>query len=377
MFYKGTPNGYVPFGLAGGVAMSDQIRPYLEYQADRVEAILAAHRAPGRVTGGTVGPRLIRFFLNPAPHTRFATIKRLADDLALAMRVPNLHIDRDPNGVVLSFPNPHPNPVDLLPLLQAVLPVPRATATLGLTDAGLPLLARLSAPDVAHVLVAGTTGSGKSVLLRSMAASLILTNSPLALRLVCIDPKARTFAPLAPAPHLARPPIADPNEAAEALHSLLRTLLTRDRRGERPDDSPATPRIVVFIDELADLLMVGGAPVSDALTRIAQRGREAGIHLVAATQHPAAAILGAVIRANFPLRLIGHVTSAQDARIASGRAATDAHLLHGRGDFIAVSGGDAPIRFQVATISDPDLRAQLRDLEKRPASLALPPPHDV
>ena len=76
-------------------------------------------------------------------------------------------------------------------------------------------------------------------------------------------------------------------------------------------------------------------------------------------------------------RTIGHVTSAQDARIASGRAATDAHLLHGRGDFIAVSGGDAPIRFQVATISDPDLRAQLRDLEKRPASLALPPPRDL
>jgi len=99
-------------------------------------------------------------------------------------------------------------------------------------------------------------------------------------------------------------------------------------------------------------MMDGGSAITDALTRLAQRGREAGIHLVAATQHPSAAILGSVMRANFPLRLVGRVTSAQDARVASGRAGTDAHLLHGRGDFLAISGGDRPIRFQVAQMGE-------------------------
>ena len=329
---------------------SKNMRPYLEYQADRVEAVLAAHRAPGRITGGTVGPRLIRFFLSPAPHTRLSAIRRLADDLALAMRVSSLAVVRDENGVVLSFANPEPKPVSLLPLLDDVAPVPAATAVLGLTDAGVPLLARLSAPDVAHVLLAGTTGSGKSVLLRTMAVSLTLTNTPSTLRLLCIDPKGRTFRSLANAPHLARPLITDPREAVEALNSLIRTMQIRDHRGEVPDHAGAVPRIVVFIDELADLMMVGGSTITEALTRLAQRGREAGIHLVAATQHPSAAVLGSVMRANFPLRLVGRVTSAQDARVASGRAGTEAHLLHGRGDFLAVSGGDQPIRFQVAQV---------------------------
>ena len=332
--------------------MATQIKPYLEYQADRVEAVLAAHRAPGRITGGTVGPRLIRFFLAPAPLTRLSAIRRLTDDLALAMRVSSLAVSRDENGVVLSFANPEPKPVSLLPLLHDVGPVPPATAVLGLTDAGVPLLARLSAPDVAHILLAGTTGSGKSVLLRTMAVSLTLTNSPSTLRLVCIDPKGRTFRALANAPHLARPLIADPREAVEALNSLMRTMQIRDRRGELVGHAGGVPRIVVFIDELADLMMIGGSTITVALTRLVQRGREAGIHLVAATQHPSAAILGSVMRANFPLRLVGRVTSAQDARVASGRAGTGAHLLHGRGDFLAVSGGDHPLRFQVAQMGD-------------------------
>ena len=346
--------------------MAGQVGDYLEYQADRVEAVLAAHRAPGRVTGGTVGPRIIRFFLDPAPHTRLANIRRLADDLALAMRVPSLAVDRDPNGLVLSFANPKPRPIALLPLLDSVMPIPPATALLGLSDAGSPLLARLSAPDVAHVLVSGTTGSGKSVLLRAMAVSLALANSPDTLRFLCIDPKNRTFRALASAPHLARPVVSDPAEALEALSSLIRTMTFRDKHGESPASSPTVPHIVVFIDELADLVVsngdagAAGASISDALTRLAQRGREAGIHLVAATQHPSAAILGSVMRANFPLRLVGRVTSAQDARVASGRGGTDAHLLHGRGDFLAVSGGEKPIRFQVAQVKERDIKAQMK-----------------
>ena len=348
--------------------MSRALRPYLEYQADRVEAVLATHRAPGRVTGGTVGPRLIRFFLNPAPHTRFASIKRLTDDMALAMQVANLSVNRNKQGIVLEFSNPNPRPVNFTTLLPEVVPLPAATALLGLTADGLPLLARLSSPEVAHILVAGTTGSGKSGLLRTLALSLALGHDTDTLRMVCIDPKRRTFNALTGIPHLSRPPISDTGEALESLNSLIRVMEMRDRRGESPnmDARGRVPRIVVLMDELADLMMQGGKLIAAALTRLLQRGREAGIHIVAATQRPSSQVLSGIMRANFPLRLVGRVVSSQDALVAAGRGGTNAHLLNGRGDFLAISGGDTPIRFQVAYSSEQELQQRITDFRQPP-----------
>jgi S-DNA-T family DNA segregation ATPase FtsK/SpoIIIE len=343
------------------MAVNSQI---LNLQADRLESVLNAHRTPGRITGGTVGPRHIRFFFNPAPHIRFASIKRLADDLALALRVPHLTVDRSTQGIVLAFNNPQPQKVELKGIIDQVVPVPASTVVLGLSDDGVPLLARLSSPDVAHILIAGTTGSGKSILLQCMAASLIQTHSPAVIRLLCIDPKGRTFSPLSCTPHMVRNPIADTDEALEAIHSLCRTMELRDQRGEYPGEHRGTPWIIVLIDELADLIMQGGKSTIEMLTRLAQRGREAGIHLVAATQHPSSAILSSMMRANFPLRLVGKVTSAQDARIASGRAGTNAHCLGGRGDFVAISGGDEPLRFQVPNITREDLHSTVQQVER-------------
>lgn len=347
------------------MAQTQPLRPYLEYQADRVEALLAAHQAPARIAGGTVGPRLIRFFLQPAPHIRFATIRNLADDLALALRVPQLLVQRGPEGIVLEFANPEPQSVELRALLPTVQPLPPATALLGLTDDGRPLLARLPAPDVAHVLVAGTTGSGKSQLLRTLAASLVLSQPPALLQLLCLDPKGRTFAPFQHAPHLARPLVTTPAAAAEALASLVRLMEFRDRHAED------TPRLIVLIDELADLLFQAPA-LGDPLTRLAQRGRQAGIHLVAATQRPSAAFLSPLLRANFPLRLVGKVVSPEDARVAAGRGGTEAHLLQGRGDFLAVGPTAQPLRFQVARIAEAELRQAFPAPARAP--LALPGP---
>ncbi len=338
--------------------MAQPLRQYLEVQADRVESVLAAHHAPGRVMGGTVGPRLIRFCLDPAPHSRFSTIRGLTDDLALALRVTSLRIDRGQEGITLEFPNPNPHPVSLLGLLPEVTPLPLYTAVLGVTQGGTPLLARLSSPDVAHVLVSGTTGSGKSALLRTIAMSLLLSQPSTALRLLCLDPKGRTFGALAGVPHLLRPPVATVAEAVEVLTSLLRAMEIRDRRREN------APRIVLLIDELADLIFQGEDCVVQALTRLVQRGREAGIHVVAATQRPSSAVLTGLMRANFPLRLVGRVTSAEDARVATGRAGTAAHLLEGRGDFLAVGGSGDPIRFQVAYISDREVQEQAALLQK-------------
>jgi DNA segregation ATPase FtsK/SpoIIIE, S-DNA-T family len=225
---------------------------------------------------------------------------------------------------------------------------------------------------VAHILVSGTTGSGKSALLRTIAASLALTHMPGLLQMLCIDPKGRAFPAFAGIPHLTRKPIVDVPEALEALQSVMRVMESRDRRGETPVSSreaitayndggqgTSVPRIVIFIDELADLVMQGAAPFTEALTRLVQRGRQAGIHVIAATQHPSSAILSSVMRANFPLRLVGRVVSADDARVASGRAGTNAHLLNGRGDFLAVRGGENPIRFQVAYVDEKELKQQM------------------
>ena len=353
------------------------LRIYLEAQSDRIESVLAAHKAPGRVTGGTVGPRLIRFFLDPAPHIRFSSIRSLADDLALALRVPAIRVGRGNEGVVLEFPNPEPRPVTLLNLLPGVGSLPEATALLGLTDEGVPLLARLSSPEVAHILIAGTTGSGKSVLLKTIALSLILTHRPDALRIMCLDPKGRVFKAFQGVPHLLRPPITEVGETLEALRSLLHAMEVRDRRAEN------RPHIVLLIDELADLILQGeqqtdgngnaGKEITQSLTRLAQRGREAGIHIVAATQRPSSALLGGLMRANFPLRLVGKVTSSNDALVAAGRGGTDAHLLDGRGDFLAVGVG-TPIRFQAAFVDEKEIRREVADLQP-PAPRALPRPH--
>jgi hypothetical protein len=195
------------------------------------------------------------------------------------------------------------------------------------------------------------------------------------MRLLLIDPKNK-FGVFGASALLTRPPIADVDEAIGALRDVMRVVEVRDARGEYP---PAVPRIVVFIDELADLVVVGGGEVAEIVARVAGRGREAGVHLVVATQHPAAAILGNVMRANFPLRLVGKVVSANDARVAAGCGGTNAHTLEGRGDFVAVGGGSAePVRFKVIQVQGDEISALCRPAKSvggiglTPASLAAP-----
>ncbi len=348
-------------------------RTYLEKQADRIEALLAAHRAPGRVTGGSVGPRVIRMRLTPSPNVRIAAVKALADDLAMALGVPALKIARAGSGIVLEFANPDPTPLTLSGMLRDLHPLPVSTVLLGLKPDGAPLLMRLAAPEVTHVLIAGSTGSGKSVLLRSIAAGLAYTHRPDQLQMLIFDAKGRLGKPFGGLAHLARPPIGAGDEIAEALRSLVHLMETRDRRGEMPDGQNVA-RLVVIIDELADILLTVPEAES-ALTRLLQRGRESGIHLVAATQRPSAAILSGMMRANFPMRLVGYVVSAEDARIASGRPGTDANKLAGRGDFLAISAGAEAKRFQTPMVSEADVIELLGTHLQIAAPARLPAPH--
>ena len=325
-------------------------REHLNFQADRIERVLASHRVPVRVHGGAVSPRWIRFLMTPAFGAKISSVRNLSEELALALGADDVRVSRDGENLAVQVPRPDSEPVRLLPLLKTVGPLPPLTACLGLAEDGRPLLLRLPSPDVAHGLIAGTTGSGKTELLRTMLVSLALSNRQSKLQIALIDPKSRGFAPLASLPHLIDDVASDAASALTLLERLVQEMECRDACGI------STPHIVVAVDEVMDLLAVGGKHVEAALTRIAQRGREAGLHLLAGVQKPAAAVLGPMLKANFPVRLVGKVGSADDARVAAGQSGTDAEKLLGRGDFLCVAAGQT-VRFQGAWIPAKDWAA--------------------
>ena len=194
----------------------------LELQSDRIEMVLANYKAPARVTGGVVTPRVVQFHLAPAVGTRINKVQALADELALALGVTHVRVSRRGGNVQLEVPRQDAgsgaSPIKLLSLMARLdKPLPLGTATLGLCDDGAPLLIRLPSPDVAHVLISGTTGSGKTALCQTMILSLAMTHRRSQLQFVLVDPKRRAFAPFASLPHLMWPIIGD---AAEAVHAL-------------------------------------------------------------------------------------------------------------------------------------------------------------
>jgi S-DNA-T family DNA segregation ATPase FtsK/SpoIIIE len=344
------------------------MRRKLEFQSDRIEAVLTLHKVPARVTGGTVTPRWVRFQVLPAVGAKISKIKGLSEELAAALDAPSCRVSRRGAAVAIEVPREDPRSVQLLSLFRQLgdddRGIPPVTAVLGLAEDGAPLLIRLPSPDVAHILVAGTTGSGKTVLLQTVILSLAMSNWPRHLSLVLIDPKGHAFSLFDGLPHLARPVIRDVEETTEALHSLVRLMEKRGAgsEGGNGSDVYGQPSVAVVIDELADLLMVGGKAVQRALTRLTQRGREAGIHVIAATQKPTTAVLGPLVKANFPVRLVGRVTSIEDARTATGWGGTGAERLTGRGDFLAVAEGRV-LRFQTAHVSPAEIQDVVRMMQ--------------
>jgi S-DNA-T family DNA segregation ATPase FtsK/SpoIIIE len=324
-------------------------RMRLEYQADCIEATLSSHKVRTRVTGGVMTPRFVRFDLFPEPGTRIQRISNLAEELALSLNAPACRVFRRGGRVQVEVPREEPGEVKFLELDARLDQVPACSALLGLDEEGVPVLLRLPSADVAHVLISGNTGSGKTALARTMAVSLAKYNRPRALQLVFIDPKRRGFGVLEPLPHLLTPLIHRSDEAARVLERLVQEMERRDLCGR------SSPRIVVFIDELADLMIAGGRSVEQPLTRLAQRGREAGIHLVACTQRPSASVIGGLIKSNFPVRIVGSVASAEDAKVAAGLPRTGAERLLGRGDFLVIARGEI-IRVQGAYASAVEMR---------------------
>jgi S-DNA-T family DNA segregation ATPase FtsK/SpoIIIE len=343
-----------------------------DLQAARIETVLGAHRVPARVWQAKVTPRFVRFDVTTAVGTRMAKVSNLAEELAFALGVRTARVYRDGGVLHVEVPRESPRAVDLAERCGSLPTVPPFCGVLGIDESGAPLLVRLDSPDVAHLLLAGTTGSGKTVLLRTLLASLAMHNHPGMLQMALIDPKGRGFGPLSALPHLWRNAgvVQEPLAAAEFLRSLVGEMQRRDRL------SRSLPRIVVAIDELADLLQSGGKTVGESLQRLTQRGREAGMHVVAATQRPAATLVGGLVKANFPVRLVGSVVSAEDARVASGIAGSNAERLLGRGDFLLVAKGQV-IRFQAAYADSRELSGlvdQVRAGARRRRAWSAPAP---
>jgi DNA segregation ATPase FtsK/SpoIIIE, S-DNA-T family len=320
----------------------------LHFQADRIELVLAAHKLPARVTGGHVTPRLVRFHLATPLGVRLQQLQHLSEEIALSLGASSCRIFRQNDQLHVEVPRTSPQAVLLLDLLQRLsqaphAPIPPHTALLGLDQDGVPLLLRLPSPDVAHVLIAGTTGSGKTALARAIVTSLAMLNPPQTLQLLLVDPKARGLAPFASLPHLLLPVLSRAEEILDALQRLVAEMERRDLHAR------CNPRIVVVLDEVADLVQTGGRPMELALTRLTQRGREAGIHLIACAQKPTTLVIGSLVKSNFPVRLVGAVASPEDAKVASGLANTGAERLLGQGDFLLIAKGQVT-RLQAAYI---------------------------
>lgn len=322
--------------------MDHRSREWLDYQADQIEILLTAHKLDGAVVGVQLSPRWVRFVLQLGMGTRISSLEALREELAMVVGAPAVRLTRSAGVLALEVPLPDPEPVHLLALVHELPMLPPVTGILGLSLEGEPFTLPFMAPEVTHVLVAGATGCGKTELLRSLLLSLALYNRQAHLQMALIDPKRRGFTSLAGLPHLMAPVASGPDEALALLKQIVEEMERRDR-----EDAPPMPRIVVAVDEVADLLTVADKEVERLLVRLAQRGRESGFHLLCSTQRPSAEAIPGALKANLPARLIGKVASAQEALMATGISATNAEMLVGSGDFVAVIGGQIT-RFQAA-----------------------------
>jgi len=349
---------------------------------------LSTFRVEGRIGGWTTGPVVTQFEVVPAAGVKVGQIAALADDVALALKAPSVRIVAPIPGkgaVGVEVPNPEPEIVHLREILEA--PAYRRSRAqlplaLGRDLAGAPYTADLA--RMPHLLIAGATGSGKSVCINTIVTSLIYRYTPRELRLLMVDPKMVELIVYNDLPHLRHPVVTDNHDAAAVLrwtvfemnrrYQLLsanacRNVLEINRRIEKGDeiilpdgwgrgpyaDGPL-PYIVLLIDELADLMMTVQAEVETPLAILAQKARAVGIHLVVATQRPSVNVITGLIKANFPSRIAFRVASKTDSRTILDQ--NGAESLLGNGDMLFLPPGESdPHRIQGAFLSTAETEA--------------------
>ncbi len=355
--------------------------------AKHVEQALADHGVRVEVTDIKAGPRVVQFGLSPGwvpkrgssnedgserSRVKVQSIITREKDLALALMTPYLRVEAPVPGaalVGLEVPVPSPTKVHLRAVLETAefaklmskggLPV-----AMGQDTGGDPIVLDLAA--LPHMLIAGSTGSGKSVQINSIIASFLLTKTPDQLRILMVDPKRVELTPYNGIPHLIQPVIVEPEEVTESLRGLSREMIRRYKQmeelgvrnievyNERSEDK--MPFLVLIVDELADLMMVAGFEVEQNLVRLAQLGRAAGIHLLLATQRPSVNVVTGLLKANIPARCAFAVSGQVDSRVILD--SVGAEKLMGKGDALVLhKESPRPERMQGALVYDEEVEA--------------------
>ena len=362
--------------------------------ARTIEKALVDLGAPAHVVAASVGPTITRFGLAPAiveryspdgalrkrERVRVSKIASRANDLALVLGARTLRIEAPVPGqsyVGLEVPNLEASSVTVASLLadkafkefaeKAQLPF-----ALGRDVAGKPILADVT--RLPHLLVAGSTGAGKSVALNALLGCLLKLRTPEQLRLLVLDPKRVEFGWLQRAGHLLAPVVVEPEEAVQTLgrlesemtrrYDLLAKTGVRDLARYNAKAASPIPYLLLVVDELADLMMLASSEVERSICRLAQLGRAAGIHLVVATQRPSVDVVTGLIKANLPARLAFAVASQVDSRTVLD--STGAELLLGRGDFLYQAPDAAkPVRGQGAFVSEEEVERLARRVRRK------------
>ncbi len=382
-------------------AQSGPSKAALEDHAAALENVLSDFSVNGSITDVRYGPVVTRYDLNPAPGTKSQRVISLADDIARSMSAISVRVAVVPgqNVIGIELPNEDRQTVMLRDILdhdawrkdQSSLPM-----ALGKDIAGAPVVVDLA--KFPHLLVAGTTGSGKSVGINAMILSLLYRHTPESCRMIMIDPKMLELSVYDGIPHLLSPVVTDPSKAVTALKWAVREMENRYRNmakmgvrniggyNERLADARAKgevltrrvqtgfdaetgkpvheeeildlaplPFIVVIIDEVADLMLVAGKEIEAAVQRLAQMARAAGIHVIMATQRPSVDVITGTIKANFPTRISFQVTSRIDSRTILGEQG--AEQLLGRGDMLFMEGGGRVVRVHGPFVDDGEVEA--------------------
>ena len=353
-------------GLKGGAkALTDT--------ATKLQKTLYSFGVSAKVENVSVGPAITRYELKPAEGVRVSKIANLADDIALNLAAETIRIEAPIPGkqaVGIEVPNKEKEAVHLREVLESEEfedNKSKLTVALGKDVAGNIQLADIA--KMPHVLIAGSTGSGKSVCINTIITSIIYNAKPSEVKMVMVDPKVVELSVYNGIPHLLIPVVTDPKKAAGALawavqemdnrYNLFASKGVRDLKGynnaiEKEEGMGKLPQIVIIVDELADLMMVAAKDVEEAICRLAQKARAAGMHLVIATQRPSVDVITGLIKANVPSRIAFAVSSQVDSRTILD--SVGAEKLLGKGDMLFFpAGAPKPVRVQGAFVSDEEV----------------------
>ena len=365
--------------------LGDNVRPKLEKKtisdnALKLQKTLYSFGVSAKVENVSVGPAITRYELKPAEGVRVSKIANLADDIALNLAAESIRIEAPIPGkqaVGIEIPNKENQIVHLRDVIDSeefVTSKSKLAIGLGKDVSGTRMIADIA--KMPHLLVAGSTGSGKSVCINTIITSIIYKSKPSEVKLVMVDPKIVELSVYNGIPHLLIPVVTDPRKAAGALawavqemdnrYNLFASKGVRDIKGYNKalnEENMKLPQIVIIIDELADLMMVAAKDVEEAICRLAQKARAAGMHLVIATQRPSVDVITGLIKANIPSRIAFAVSSQVDSRTILDMAG--AEKLLGKGDMLFYPTGTAkPVRVQGAYVSDKEVEDIVSFLKK-------------